>query len=96
VEETPTLIAMQAKMKDHVTVFAVSVDQDENAYKKFVTDHKINFLTVRDPEQQSNSLYGTFGYPETYVIDANGVLRRKFVGPVDWMKPEIIEYLSKL
>jgi peroxiredoxin len=96
VEETPSLIAMQARMKDHVTVFAVSVDQDENAYKKFVTDHKINFLTVRDPEQQSNSLYGTFGYPETYVIDANGVLRRKFVGPVDWMKPEIIEYLSKL
>jgi len=96
VEETPSLIAMQEKMKDRVTIFAVSIDQDENAYRRFVADHKINFLTVRDPEQKSNSLYGTYGYPETYVIDASGVVRRKFVGPVDWMKPEIIEYLSKL
>ena len=44
----------------------------------------------------TRDLYGTFGYPETYIIDANGVLRRKFIGPVDWTKPEIIEYLQKL
>src|SRR5437879_139215 len=86
VEETPSLIAMQEKMKDRVTIFAVSVDQDENAYRRFVAEHKINFLTVRDPDQKSNRLYGTFGYPETYVIDANGVVRRKFIGPVDWTK----------
>jgi hypothetical protein len=41
-------------------------------------------------------MYGTFRFPETYVIDANGVLRRKFIGPVEWTRPEIIEYLAKL
>jgi peroxiredoxin len=96
VEEMPSLVAMQAKMKDRVTVFAVSTDGNERAYRRFVKDQGLNFITVRDPEQMSNTLYGTFAYPETYIIDANGILRRKFVGPVDWMKPEILDYLSKL
>jgi cytochrome c biogenesis protein CcmG, thiol:disulfide interchange protein DsbE len=96
VEETPSLVAMQAKLKDHVLVFGVSTDQDESAYHRFIKVYNVNFLTVRDPEQKSNRLYGTVAYPETYIIDREGILRRKFVGPVDWTKPEIIEYLSKL
>jgi hypothetical protein len=34
--------------------------------------------------------------PETYVIDRDGVLRRKFVSAQNWMSPEILDYLSKL
>ncbi len=84
-------------MKDKgVTVVAVSVDVDENAYRQFVRDHKVNLLTVRDPDQKSNALYGTSKFPETYVIDRNGVMRRKFIGAVDWTEPEITEFLGKL
>jgi peroxiredoxin len=96
VEETPSLVALQAQMKDRVLVFGVSTDQNEAAYHRFIKDYNVNFLTVRDSEQNSNRLYGTFAFPETYIIDREGILRRKFIGPVDWTKPEIIEYLSKL
>jgi len=96
VEEMPSLVSLQAKMKDKVTVLAISVDVDEGAYKKFVKDHGVDLLTVRDPDEKSNTLYGTFKYPETYVIDRDGVVRRKFVGPVDWTSPDIVQYLSKL
>ena len=97
VEEIPSLVAMQQRMKAKgVTVLAISVDVDENAYKQFVKDHNVNLLTVRDPSGKSNGLYGTFKYPETYVIDRNGVMRRKFIGAVDWIGPEITEFLGKL
>jgi cytochrome c biogenesis protein CcmG, thiol:disulfide interchange protein DsbE len=96
VEEMPSLIAMQAKMKDKVTVVAVSTDEDKAAYDKFLVDHKVALLTVRDPSLTSAHLYGTIKYPETFVIDANGILRRKFIGPVEWTKPEILDYLNKL
>ena len=79
-----------------VTVLAVSVDVDENAYRQFVRDHNVNLLTVRDPSGKSNGLYGTFKFPETYVIDRNGVMRRKFIGPVDRTQPDITEFLGKL
>lgn len=97
VEEMPSLVEMQARMKDRgVTVLAVSLDKDEPAYKKFITGNRIDLLTVRDPDEKSSSLYGTFKYPETYIIDRNGVVRRKFIGPVDWNGTEIVDYLQKL
>jgi peroxiredoxin len=97
VEETPSLVRMQERMKDKgVEVLAISLDVDEGAYHKFLKDYKVDLLTVRDPNEKTNSLYGTFKYPETYIIDRNGVLRRKFIGAVDWTSPEIADYLSKL
>jgi cytochrome c biogenesis protein CcmG/thiol:disulfide interchange protein DsbE len=97
VEEVPSLVEMQRRMKAKgVTVVAVSVDVDEGAYKQFVKDHNVNLLTVRDPDQKSNSLYGTAKFPETYIIDRNGVMRRKFIGAVDWTEPEITDFLNKL
>jgi hypothetical protein len=51
---------------------------------------------VRDGDAKSNSLYGTFKFPETYIIDRKGVLRRKFIGPVDWTEPDVIDFLGKL
>ena len=97
IEEMPSLVQMQQRMKPNgVEVLAVSVDEDESAYRRFLKDHNVDLLTVRDPDQKSNNLYGTFKFPETYIIDRNGVLRRKFIGPVDWSQPEIVDFLSKL
>jgi peroxiredoxin len=97
IEETPSLVVMQERLKAKgITVVAVSVDVDESAYRRFLKDHGVNLLTVRDPDQKSSSLYGTFKFPETYVIDRNGVMRRKFIGAVDWTEPEITDFLSRL
>jgi len=97
VDELPSMITMQSRMREKgVTVLAVSIDVDAEAYHRFIKEHGVNLLTVRDPEQKSSTLYGTFGWPETYVIDRHGVIRRKLIGPVDWNSPEITEFLSKL
>ncbi len=97
VEELPSLIAMQERTKAKgVMVLGVSIDVDGDAYQRFLKLHNINFMTVRDPEEKVATLYGTAGWPETYVIDRHGILRRKFVGPVDWSSPEIIDFLNKL
>jgi len=97
VEEMPSLVEMQRHMKAKgVTVVAVSIDVDENAYQLFLKQHGVDLLTVRDPAQKTPALYGTHGWPETFVIDRNGVMRRKFIGAVDWTEPEITDFLSKL
>jgi len=97
VEETPSLVRMQARLKDKgVVVVAVSIDADDAEYHKFLKDYSVNMITVRDGNQKVSSLYGTFGWPESYVIDRQGVIRRKFIGAVDWTSPEITDYLGKL
>jgi len=96
IQEMPSLTTMQARLGDRVNVLAVSVDDDAEAYNRFLREHNIGLLTVRDPERKTNRLYGTDKFPETYIIDRQGVLRRKFIGPVEWTSPEIMDYLSKL
>lgn len=96
-EEMPSLVQVQERFQNKgVTVLGVSIDVDSDAYHKFLKDYKIDFPTVRDPDQKTSSLYGTFKWPETYVIDRNGIVRRKFIGPVEWSQPEIVDFLSKL
>jgi peroxiredoxin len=96
VEEMPSLVKLQSNLKDRAVVLAVSVDEDERTYRTFLKKNNVDLLTIRDPQQKSNELYGTFKFPETYIIDRNGVVQRKFIGPVDWTRPDVVEYLNKL
>ena len=96
VDEMPSLVKMQADLKDRVVVLAISVDEDERSYHTFLKKNNVDVLTVRDPQQKSNELYGTIKFPETYIIDRNGVVQRKFIGPVDWTRADVVEYLNKL
>ena len=97
VEELPSLIDMQDRLRSKgVVVVGVSIDVDNDAYHRFIKQRNVNFLTVRDPEQKVASMYGTTGWPESYIIDRQGVLRRKIVGPINWDSPEVMQFLSKL
>ncbi|WP_183812938.1 TlpA family protein disulfide reductase [Tunturibacter empetritectus] len=95
IEELPSLLALQRQMPE-LAIVAVSMDQDPDVYKRFLVDHHVDLLTVRDEDQKVNALYGTVQIPETYVIDKQGVLRRKFIGAQVWTSPEITSYLSKM
>jgi cytochrome c biogenesis protein CcmG, thiol:disulfide interchange protein DsbE len=105
IEEMPSLVGLQKKFRGtDVIVVAVSVDDDSDDYHKFLKDHGIDLLTVREAGQKTNSgvvapvssRYGTYKVPETYIVDRNGVIRRKFIGAVNWDQQEIAEYLSRL
>jgi thiol-disulfide isomerase/thioredoxin len=95
VQETPSLSQFAAQYADKgVVVLGVSVDKDEKAYKAFLQRFKPDFLTARDTKIHED--YGTFMYPETYFIDANGKVLKKIAEPADWMDPQITQYVSSL
>jgi len=95
IEEIPSLEELQRDLPQ-VQIVAVSTDDDAAAYERFLKQHAVSLLTVRDADQRSNAMYGTFRYPETYIIDKNGMIRRKFIGAQEWTSPEIVNFLKKL
>jgi thiol-disulfide isomerase/thioredoxin len=95
VEETPSLSEFAGQYASKgVVVLAVSVDKDPNAYKRFIDRFHPAFLTARDLKIHGD--YGTFVYPETYIIDATGKVLRKYVEPKNWMSPEMITEVNSL
>lgn len=95
VEELPSLLELQRRMPQ-LAVVGVSIDQDPDVYRQFLVRHHVDLTTVRDADQKVNALYGTVQIPETYIIDREGLIRRKLVGAQDWTSPEITSYLAKL
>jgi cytochrome c biogenesis protein CcmG, thiol:disulfide interchange protein DsbE len=97
VEETPGLIQLNQRIAARGgVVLGVSVDEDEAAYRAFIQQNGINFLTYRDASKKSSLDYGTTMYPETYVIDRKGKIARKIIGPQDWNSPDMLAYFDAL
>jgi peroxiredoxin len=93
--ELPSLLALHHDQPD-LAVLAVSIDEDPDAYRSFLVRRHVDFITVRDPGQTAARLFHTEMWPETYVIDRRGVIRRKFIGAQDWSSPEVRAYLKSL
>jgi len=94
-EEFPSLIDLQKRMPQ-IIVLGVDFNDDPAAYRQYLVDNRIDLLTIHDESQQSNLAFGTTRPPETYIIDGQGKIRRKFIGPQDWTSPEIVNYLKNL
>ena len=95
IEELPSLIQLHHDMPSLV-ILAISIDDDPGSYSTFLARHHVDLITVRDPSESVPKLFNTDMWPETYAIDRNGVIRRKFVGAQDWTSPEIRSFLKSL
>ncbi|MGO9257485.1 MAG: TlpA family protein disulfide reductase [Bryobacteraceae bacterium] len=95
IEETPSLSQFAAQYANKgVVVLGVSVDKDVKAYQAFLRKFKPAFLTARDSKIHED--YGTFMYPETYFIDAQGKVLKKIAEPADWMNPQLTGYVDSV
>jgi len=97
VEETPALERFHKQLKDAgVTVLAISVDKNEAKYRNFIKRFGVTFATAHDPEATISSMYGTYRYPESYVIDKSGRVIEKIVGPKKWTDENVIKSFRTL
>ncbi len=67
-----------------VVVLGVSMDSNPKLYRDFLTRSHISFLTARDPAAKISADYGTFKYPESYIIDSRGKVVQKIIGATNW------------
>jgi cytochrome c biogenesis protein CcmG/thiol:disulfide interchange protein DsbE len=95
IQELPSLQQFHREHPEY-PILAVSVDEDEDAYRRFLVNRHVDFITVWDPKETASTKYKTTGWPETFVIDRQGRVRRRFIGATDWNDPEIARFLKTL
>lgn len=97
IQEMPSLDATYRQLRDQgFVVVGISVDEDPDQYRRFLDSSRVSFPTARDPERTVSVRYGTMKYPESYLISREGRVLRKYVGPEDWQRPEISNYLRSV
>ncbi len=96
VQEIPSLNIFQQRYAGKgVVVVAISVDKNPDKYKTFLEKIPVSFATARDPNADISAQYGTFQYPETYLIKDGRVLR-KYANAEDWTSDQITNYVQGL
>jgi len=97
VEELPSLHQFAQQVGDSgVVVLGVSIDKSEQNYKRFLQRNRVAFETARDPDANIAAEYGTFKWPETYVIGKDGKVLQKYIGPVEWTDPKVIASIREM
>lgn len=95
VAEMPSLHQFSQQMANSgVVVLGVSIDKNEQTYKRFVQQAGPAFETARDPEASIATDYGTFMWPETYIINPDGKVVEKYIGERDWNDPRLISSIK--
>lgn len=97
VEEIPDLDRLQQRIAGRGgVVLGVSVDESCENYKDFLRKHPVAFQTTcQEPETKKLAeRYGSVMIPETYVIDREGKIARKIIGPQQWDSAEMASYFD--
>lgn len=98
VSEIPSLSKLYAKYSSNEKIqflFVLWKDEIENS-NKFFSDNKISLPLVFDPSMTATDVIGVTGVPETYIIDENGILLNKIIGPAEWDTEEVTLYFNNL
>lgn len=85
--EMPSMEALhQALGPKGLKIVAVSVDEAgfEQQIRDFVQQYRLTFDILYDPAGDIRKTYQTTGYPETFIIGKDGLIRRKLIGATDW------------
>lgn len=69
-------------------LLAISVDVDRNLVREYLRREGLGFAVLIDGNQQwSASALGVPGFPTTYLIGSDGLIRDAWVGPRTWANP---------
>ena len=95
IQEMPTieLLAEIAEPWGDVEVVAVSTDRSWDEVATIIApSSRITSLLDAD-RAVVNGMFGTKLFPETWIIDADGVIRFRFDGALDWSDPVALDLI---
>ncbi len=98
IEEMPSMEKLYNELhRENFEILAVSIDAvGIEAVGPFIKAYKLTFPALIDREGTIRNSYRTTGVPESFIIDREGILVKKIIGPLNWASPEISRYFQNL
>ncbi|MGH7205755.1 MAG: TlpA disulfide reductase family protein [Nitrospiraceae bacterium] len=98
-EEMPSMEILYKNFeKDGLVILAISIDRvtTKKDIPPFVKALNLTFPILIDSWGQTDKRYKLMGVPETYIIDQQGILREKVIGPRDWTILDNLQVVTQL
>lgn len=97
-EEMPSMQKLYDRFKGEAfEILAVSIDADgRKAVAPFTRKLNLTFPVLLDPKEKIRSPYRITGVPESFIIDKNGILVQRVIGPLNWASSEVYSFFQDL
>lgn len=97
VGEMPSLDRLRKRLEGRgLEVLAVSVDEEGwKEIDRFLSKMPIGIRILLDPRGDVPILYGTTVLPETFLINQDGVIVKRYTGPQDWDDEKLVAEIEK-
>jgi thiol-disulfide isomerase/thioredoxin len=97
IEEMPSLIRLVDGMaSDDLLVLAVNVKENGNRVAGIASQMGFNFPVLLDDSKAVAKAWGVKVYPSSFLVDKQGLLRFKAIGPVVWDSDESVTQVTNL
>jgi peroxiredoxin len=84
-QEMPDMELVNRTFQDRkFKMIPVSVDTNFDDVKRFYKDYKLSMPMFLDPGKRVAGRYNVYKFPETYLIDGNGVVLKHYIGGKTW------------
>jgi len=94
-EEMPSMVSLNGTMPGEVFQMVTILYNDRPDYAQKVVDKAgATFPVLLDPDSEIAMQYGLTGVPETFIIDPEGILQQKFIGPRDWQSMDSVAIIE--
>ena len=89
-DEMPSMEALNKAMAGKpFQMLSIVFNDDLKMAESFARRLGATFPVLANPSPELTEAYMITGVPETFLIDADGILLHKFIGPYDWNAPEM-------
>jgi len=98
IAEFPSMQRLYTALEgEEFEMLAVSLDKlGDKVLDEFLMGGGYTMPVLLDPGHTVSAQYGTFRFPETFIVGRDGVVLHKFTGPVEWDEPAAVDYFKKL
>ena len=96
-DEMPSMEALNKTMADKpFQMLSIIFNDDLDLAKSYARRQGATFPVLGNPSKELTQAYMITGVPETFLIDADGILKHKFIGPYDWSSPKMKNVVLEL
>jgi cytochrome c biogenesis protein CcmG/thiol:disulfide interchange protein DsbE len=96
-DEMPSMERLHVELRDQgFELVAISVDDELAPVLEFRDEHELSFPILLDADMAVANAYQTNRFPESLLIDGQGKIISRFVGPREWDDPLYVERIREL
>ena len=98
-KELPEVVSFVSSYQNSdFQLLLVSLDENWSEAESFLKKIKLpqNTISILDPEQRVSEKFGSYQYPESYVVDQKADIVAKWIGPQQWNHPFFSQTITKI